>query len=172
MLIPVYITLRVIDFGVPQVQGIFQQPVGIGAGGAEGGIDQRIVYIPAFARYIPRAGHIGIGDGNNSPRHIPGRVERLLHEFLDIFRLDPGCAKAHLNFRRIQVFGLYPFQIGHIDGKFRVILCKLAATASFSRTLPERYSSDISHWSVSGFLKITPASSSVISSSVSLPTAP
>ena len=49
MLIPVYITLRVIDFGVPQVQGIFQQPVGIGAGGAKGGIDQRIVHIPAFA---------------------------------------------------------------------------------------------------------------------------
>ena len=126
MLIPVYITLRVIDFGVPQVQGIFQQPVGIGAGGAKGGIDQRIIHIPAFARHIPCAGHIGIGYRNNSPRHIPRRVERLLHKFLDIFRLDPGCAKANLDFRCIQVFGLYPFQIGNIDGKFRVILCKLA----------------------------------------------
>ena len=48
MLSPVYITLCVIDFGIPQVQGIFQQPVSIGAGGAEGGIDQRIVHIPAF----------------------------------------------------------------------------------------------------------------------------
>ena len=39
------------------------------------------------------------------------------------------------------------------------------ATASFSRTFPDKYSSDVSHISVNGFLKITPVSSSVISSS-------
>ena len=40
------------------------------------------------------------------------------------------------------------------------------ATASFSRTFPDRYSSAVSHFSVTGFWKITPASSFMISSSL------
>ena len=43
---------------------------------------------------------------------------------------------------------------------------KVFATDSFSRTFPLKYSSAVSHSSVTGFWKITPASSFVISSSL------
>ena len=46
------------------------------------------------------------------------------------------------------------------------MLGKVLAVFNLSLTFPDRYSSPLSHWSVSGFLKITPTSSSVIFSSV------
>ena len=43
---------------------------------------------------------------------------------------------------------------------------KVFAISSFFRTLPDRYSSAVSHWSFKGLIKITPRSSSVSSASL------
>ena len=61
----------------------------------------------------------------------------------------------------------YVFDISdtHID-VYKRQSANCLAICSFSLTFPERYSSDGSHFSLIGFLKITPASSSVSSSSV------
>ena len=54
---------------------------------------------------------------------IKRRVEGLIHKLLDVLFVDPGSAQAHLNLRRIQVFGLGSSKSLHIDCKGRVLLC-------------------------------------------------
>ena len=51
-----------------------------------------------------------------------GGLEYLVHELLDIGRVNPGSAQAHLDFRSVQVPGLDGLERLHILGKEGVLL--------------------------------------------------
>ena len=42
-------------------------------------------------------------------------MEGFIHELLDIMRVNPCSAKANVDFRSAQVFGLHLFERFHID---------------------------------------------------------
>ena len=114
---------RVIDTDIPQVQGILQNLVGIGTAGSVGGIGCHIVLAyRAFAGDLPLCCKRGVVDLDIA-LEIKRRVEGLIHKLLDVLFVDPGSTQTHLDFRRIQVFGLGSGKGLHIDCKGRVLLC-------------------------------------------------
>ena len=123
-LFAVCILYGVIDTDIPQVQAVLQNLVGIGTAGSVGGIGCHIVLAyRAFAGDLPLSGERRIVDLDIA-LEIKRRVEGLIHKLLDVLFVDPGSAQAHLNLRRIQVFGLGSGKGLHIDCKGRVLLCR------------------------------------------------
>ena len=122
-LFAVCILYGVVDTDIPQVQAVLQNLVGIGTAGSVGGIGCHIVLTyRAFAGDLPLSGERRIVDLDIA-LEIKRRVEGLIHKLLDVLFIDPGSAQAHLNLRRIQVFGLGSGKSLHIDCKGRVLLC-------------------------------------------------
>ena len=123
-MVAIRIVNRIVDFGIPEIQRIFQQLIGIDAQGSVGIGNKRIAAIHRLARNIPCAGNFGIGCLNVNPGIVVRCFEHFFHKLRDILRLYPVCTKPHFNFRSIQILGLYPFQVIHIDLIFSMVCHK------------------------------------------------
>ena len=110
---------RIVDFGIPEVQCIFQQLIGIDPHCSVGIGNKRIAAIQRLARNVPCTRNFGIGCLNVNPGIVVRCFEHFFHKLRDVLRLHPVCTQPHFNFRSIQIFGLYPFQVVHID----LVLC-------------------------------------------------
>ena len=71
----------------------------------------------------PLAGGIGITELNLLLTQTFRCSQQLKHELLVNLRVNPGRAHPDADLRGGQVFGLYLFQLLHIDSKLRVIFC-------------------------------------------------
>ena len=131
-LFSVCVLYGVIDTDIPQVQAVLQNLICIGAAGPVGGISRHIVV--GYGRFpldLPFSSKGGIVDLDTA-LEIKRGVEGLIHKLLDVLLVDPGGTKAHLNFRRIQVFGLGGGKGFHIDCKRRVLLCRPLCLTQFA----------------------------------------
>ena len=114
-MVAIRIVNRIVDFGIAEIQRIFQQLIGIDAQGSVSVGDKRIAAIHRLARYVPCTRNFGIGCLNVNPGIVVRCFEHFFHKSHDVFRFYPVCTQPHFDFRSIQVFGLYPFQVIHID---------------------------------------------------------
>ena len=118
-MVAVRIVNRIVDFGIPEVQCIFQQLIAVDAQGSVGIGNKRIAAIHRLAGNVPCTGDFGIGCLDFIARIVAGCFEHFPHKLRDVLRLYPVCTQPHFDFRSIQVFGLYPFEVIHID----LVLC-------------------------------------------------
>ena len=132
-LLAIRVFYDIIHTGIPQVQGILQNLIGVDSGGAVGGVRIHIpiadILLPGNAplRCIGRVIH------DNGTPEIERRLKQIFHERLNILFVNPGCTQAHINFGSIQIFGLRLFQSLHIVPKH---LRFLRGTASNGQLLP------------------------------------
>ena len=110
----------VIDADILQVQGFFQDLIGVGTAGAVG-LGGNNVAPPggSLALHTPLGG-VGRISHLDCMTQIVGDLEGLSHKLLDNVRVEPCCTQAHINFGGFQFSGLRLGQRLHIDGKFRV----------------------------------------------------
>jgi len=114
----------VVDADIFQVQGLLQNLIGIGTGCAVGfGRDNIAPPGGSFAFHTPLGGVRRISHLDRMAQ-IVGNLESLGHKFLNDFRRKPCGTQPHINFRCFQFSGLRLGQRIHIDGKFRVGLCR------------------------------------------------
>ena len=114
----------VVDADIFQVQGFFQNLVGIGTGCAVGlGGDNIAPSRSGLALHAPLCGIRRISH-LDCMAQIVGDLESLGHKFLNDFRRKPCGTQPHINFRCFQFSGLCLNQRIHIDRKFRVGLCR------------------------------------------------
>ena len=114
----------VVDADIFQVQGLLQNLVGVGTGCAVGlGGDNVAPPRSRFALHTPFGGIRRISHLDRMAQ-IVGDLEGLGHKLLDNIRVEPRCTQAHINFGGFQFSGLRLGQRIHIDGKFRVGLCR------------------------------------------------
>ena len=112
----------IVDTHIPQVEGIFEDFIGVGAAGPVGGISRHIsLSHSVFAGDLPFSGERRVVDFNAALK-VKGRVEGLVHELLDVLFVDPGCPQPHLDLRSVQVLGLGGGQGLHVDRKDWVLL--------------------------------------------------
>ena len=110
----------VVDADIFQVQGFFQNLVGIGTGCAVGlGGDNIAPPGGSFTLHTPFGG-IGRITHVHRPAQIVGNLEGLGHKLLDNTGVEPRCTQAHINFGGFQLSGLCLGQRLHIDRKLRV----------------------------------------------------
>ena len=123
----------VIDTNVLQVQSFLQNAVGIGTVGAVGHIGSNIVVAGRiFAGDTPFCGNIGEFHLNAATEIVRG-FKGFLYELLDIPCINPGSSQTHINFRRIQVFGLCLFQCFYIGAVLLTgLYCHLCLTELFT----------------------------------------
>ena len=121
----------VIDADIPEVQGVLQQPVGVGPVGAVGGVGGNIV-APGhgFSGHLPFGGVGGIVDLNLIPQIYRG-LESLVHELLDIHLIQPCRAQAYLDLAGLQVLGLCGSQRGYVLVKEMVLFRRSLRGAEF-----------------------------------------
>ena len=104
----------IIHTGIPQVQGILKNLIGVDSGCAVGGVR---IHIPVADILLPGNAPLrcvgGVIHDNRSPE-IERRLEQIFHERLNILFVNPGCTQAYINFGGIQIFGLRFFQSLHI----------------------------------------------------------
>ena len=116
----------VINPGVPQVQGIFKDDVGIAPLGAVGFPDAGVGgAVCIFVLYAPLAAGFGVKHPDTPCAGVPVLIrslEQFKHELLVIFRGNPVRADAHVDLGGGQVFGLHLLQCGYIGVKLRVFL--------------------------------------------------
>ena len=138
----------IIDAHIFQVERIFQNLVGIGAGCAIGFGGGNVA--SAHRRLALNAPFCGIGRIShfNCMTQIVGNLESFCHKLLDDLRRKPCCTQPHINFRRFKVFRLRLFQCGDVDCKLRVgfssklcyaQFCPDIAGQVFIRHLPARF---------------------------------
>ena len=120
-----------VDFGVLQVQRVFQQMQGVGLFRAVDRIDQGVARIAALAADVPRAGDRRILCTNRAPCHPCGHGKHVAQKPVDVNGVYPRRAKAHFDLGGIQLFGLYPPQRFRIDGVFRRGLGRVFCLAQF-----------------------------------------
>ena len=118
-MVAIRIVNRIVDFGIAEIQRIFQQLIAVDAQGSVSVGDKRIAAIQRLARNVPCTRNFGIGCLNVNPGIVVRCFEHFFHKLRDILRLHPVRSQPHFDFRSVQVFGLYPFQVIHID----LILC-------------------------------------------------
>ena len=123
---PAFPALRVldgvVDSHVPQVQGILQNLVGVGASSPVGGVSRHVpLSHSVFTGNLPLGGEGGVVDLNVA-LEVKRGVKGFVHKLLDVLLADPGRAQAHLNLRSVQVFGLGGGQGLHVDCKGWVLL--------------------------------------------------
>ena len=122
-LFPIGILNRIIDTNIFQIQCFFQDAISIGSFGSIGHICRYVIIARrAFSGNFPFRSIFGELYFNIFPE-IKRSFKRFLHELLDIPRRNPGCPKAYINFRSVQIFRLCFLQSLHIDFKGSVILC-------------------------------------------------
>ena len=120
-LLAVRIFNSIVDTHIPQVEGIFEDFIGVGAAGPVGGIGRHIpLSHSVFAGDLPLSGERRVMDFD-AALEVKGRVKCLVHELLDVLFVDPGCPQPHLDLRSVQVLGLGGGQGLRIDGKGRVL---------------------------------------------------
>ena len=104
----------IIHAGIPQVQGILQNLIGVDSGCAVGGVR---IHIPVADILLPGNAPLrcvgGVIHDNGTPE-IERRLEQFFHERLNILFINPRGTQAHINFRSFQVFWLRLFQSLHI----------------------------------------------------------
>ena len=129
LLLTVRIFDSIIDTNIFQVQRFLQDTVGIGTVSTVGRVRSHIVVARrTLSVDSPFCGHFRELDLDGTTEVIRG-IKGLLHELLDIARVNPGRTQTHINFRRIQVFRLCLFQSLHIDSKGRITVhCHLSDT--------------------------------------------
>ena len=97
---------RVIDAHIAQIQRVLQNPIGVSALCAVGHIGVDILFgWGGFAADVPFSG-AGRIVHLNRVLSVVRRMKSLLHKLLDVPFVDPRCAEAHFNLRRIQIFRL------------------------------------------------------------------
>ena len=123
---PAFLAVRVlhgvVDTHIPQIEGIFEDFIGVGAAGPVGRIGGHVV-LPhdIFAGDLPFRRKGGVVDFN-AALEVKRRVEGLVHELLDVLLVDPRRTQPHLDLGSVQVFGLGSGQGLHVDRKGRVLL--------------------------------------------------
>ena len=123
-MVAIRIVNRIVDFGIPEVQRIFQQLIAVDAQGSVSVCDKRIAAIQRLTRNVPCTRDFRIGCLNVNACIVVRCLEHLCHKLRDILRLYPICSQPHFDFRSIQVFGLYPFEVIHIDLIFSMVCRK------------------------------------------------
>ena len=123
-MVAIRIVNRIVDFGIAEIQRIFQQLIAVDAQGSVSVGDKRIAAIQRLARNVPCTRNFGIGCLNVNPGIVVRCFEHFFHKLRDVLRLYPVCTKPHFNFRSIQILGLYPFQVIHIDLIFSMVCHK------------------------------------------------
>jgi len=123
-MVAIRIVNRIVDFGIPEVQCIFQQLIGIDSHRSVSIGNKRIAAIQRLARNVPCTGDFGIGRLDFIACIVAWCLEHFPHKLRDVLRLYPVCTKPHFDFRSVQVFGLYPFQAIHIDLILCMVRCK------------------------------------------------
>ena len=115
----------VVDAHIAQVQRILQNPIGVGTLRAVGHIGVYVVVgrlgfsADAPLRSKRREMHL------NTPAQVIRRLKGFLHELLNVFLVDPGCAQANLNFRSVQILRLGRTERLHIGQIGRIGRCCL-----------------------------------------------
>ena len=123
-MVAIRIVNRIVDFGIPEVQRIFQQLISIDPHRSVGIGNKRIAAIQRLARNVPCAGDFGIGCLNVNPGIVVRCLEHFFHKLRDVFRFHPVCTQPNFDFRSVQVFGLYPFEVVYIDLVLCMVRCK------------------------------------------------
>ena len=123
-MVAIRIVNRIVDFGIAEIQRIFQQLIAVDAQGSVSVGDKRIAAIQRLARNVPCTRNFGIGCLNVNPGIVVRGFEHFLHKLRDVLRLYPVCTQPHFNFRSIQILRLYPFQVIHIDLIFSMVCRK------------------------------------------------
>ena len=118
-MVAIRIVNRIVDFGIAEIQRIFQQLIGVDPHRSVGIGNKRIAAIQRLARNVPCTRNFGIGCLNVNPGIVVRCFEHFFHKLRDTLRLHPVRTQPHFDFRSVQVFGLYPFQVIHID----LVLC-------------------------------------------------
>ena len=118
-MVAIRIVNRIVDFGIAEIQRIFQQLIAVDAQGSVSVGDKRIAAIHRLAGNVPCTRDFGIGCLYFIASIVAWCLEHFSHKLRDVFRFDPVCPKPHFDFRSIQILGLYPFQVIHID----LVLC-------------------------------------------------
>ena len=110
----------VIDAHIFQVERVFQNLVGVGAGGAVGFGGDDVT--SAHGRLALNAPFCGIGRISHFDcmAQIVGNLECFCHKLLDNFWSKPCCAQPHINFRCFKIFRLCFFQCSDVNCKLRV----------------------------------------------------
>ena len=110
----------VIDAHIFQIERVFQNLVGIGAGGAVGFGGDDVA--SAHGRLALNAPFCGIGRISHFDcmTQIVGNLECFCHKLLDDLRRKPCCTQPYINFRCFKVFRLCLFQRSDVDCKLRV----------------------------------------------------
>ena len=132
-LLAIRVFYGIIHTGIPQVQRILQNLIGIDSGCAVGGVR---IHIPIADILLPGNAPLrcvgGVIHDNRSPE-IERRLEQFFHELLNILFINPGGTQAHINFGSIQIFGLRLFQSLHIVPEHFGFL---RSTACYGQLLP------------------------------------
>ena len=120
-LLAVRIFNSIVDTHIPQVEGIFEDFIGVGAAGPVGGIGRHIsLSHSVFAGDLPLGGKCRVVDFNAALK-VKGRVKGFVHELLNVLFVNPGCPQPHLDLGSVQVLGLGGGQSLHVDRKGRVL---------------------------------------------------
>ena len=90
-MVAIRIVNRIVDFGIPEVQGIFQQLIAVDAQGSVSVGDKGIAAIHRLARNIPCTGDFGIGCLDFIACIVAGCLEHFPHKSRNVFRLHPVC---------------------------------------------------------------------------------
>ena len=105
---------NIIHTGIPQVQRILQNLIGIDSGCAVGGARIHIPVADILLAGNTPLSCVGRVIHDNGTPEIERRLEQIFHELLNILFVNPGCTEAYINFGGIQIFGLRLFQSLHI----------------------------------------------------------
>ena len=108
-----------VDFGVLQVQRVFQQVQGVGFFRAVGCVEQKVAAVAALAADVPHAGNRGILRADRAPRHPCGHGKHVVQKVVDVDGVYPRRAQAHFDLGGVQFPGLHALKRLHIDRVFR-----------------------------------------------------
>ena len=120
-MVAIRIVNRIVDFGITEIQRIFQQLIGVDPHRPVGIGDKRISAIQRLARNVPCTRDFRVGSFNITAHIVVRGLEHFFHKLRDVLRLYPVCTQPHFNFRSIQILGLYPFEVIHIDLIFSMV---------------------------------------------------
>ena len=123
-MVAIRIVNRIVDFGIPEVQRILQQLIAVDAQGSVSIGDKRIAAIQRLARNVPCTRDFRVGSFNITAHIVVRCFEHFSHKLRDVLRLHPVCTQPHFDFRSIQILGLYPFEVIHIDLIFSMVCRK------------------------------------------------
>ena len=130
-MVAIRIVNRIVDFGIPEVQRILQQLIAVDAQGSVSIGDKRIAAIQRLARNVPCTRDFRVGSFNITAHIVVRCFEHFSHKLRDVLRLHPVCTQPHFDFRSIQILGLYPFQVIHIDLVLCMVLCEFLCRSQF-----------------------------------------